>query len=88
MADISQATYWDADRQKKFEEAIGRLTASAGFALSWVTNPEFIKLCEDYIAGAKVPSRKVLTQRIIPSLLVKVCISVRLPSEKALMLNL
>ncbi|PPQ94510.1 hypothetical protein CVT25_014164 [Psilocybe cyanescens] len=76
MANINQTTQWNTDCQRKFEEAIGHLTASAGFALNWVANPEFIKLCKDFILGTKVPSWKVLTQRIIPSLLVKVCATV------------
>jgi hypothetical protein len=42
------------------------LTASAGFALSWVENPEWLDFCSEYIPSAKNPSRKVLTTRILP----------------------
>jgi len=43
------------------------LTAAAGFSLSWVDNPVFIEFMEEYIPAAKLPSRKVLTQQIIPA---------------------
>ena len=42
-----------------------RLTASAGFPLSWIENPEWVKLCDNFIPGAPQISRKVLMQRIL-----------------------
>lgn len=58
---------WDSTKQKRFEMRIARLTASAGLPLSWVDNIEFIDLISDFIPGAKPPSRKVLTNRLIPT---------------------
>lgn len=78
MVDISHNIQWNTDLQTKFETAIGRLTASASFPLNWVTNPEFITFCQDFIVGAKVPSRKVLTQWIIPGILKQVCAIIKL----------
>lgn len=58
---------WDSTKQKRFETRVARLTASAGLPLSWVDNIEFIDLISDFIPGAKPPSRKVLTKRLIPA---------------------
>lgn len=57
---------WSDARQMHFEERILRLTASAGLSLSWVENPEWLNLCTEFIPQAKSPSRKVLTQRLLP----------------------
>jgi hypothetical protein len=57
------------ERQKQFEDMLMRLTASAGLSLNWVTNPEFISFCREFIPEAKVPSWKSLTNRILPHLL-------------------
>lgn len=57
---------WTKERQAQFETAIARLTVSAGFPLAWVDNPEWINFCAEFIPGAKSPSRKTLTTRIIP----------------------
>lgn len=57
---------WSDARQVRFEERILRLTASAGFPLSWVENPEWLNFCTEFIPQAKSPSRKVLTQRLLP----------------------
>lgn len=59
---------WTTDRQAAFENQLARLTASAGLPLSWVDNPEWIGLCEDFLPAAKSPSWKVLTMRVIPKL--------------------
>jgi hypothetical protein len=50
-----------------YEQWILRLTASAGFPLSWVENPEFQALREEFMPGSPHISRKVLTKRILPS---------------------
>jgi hypothetical protein len=42
------------------------LTASAGLLLSWVDNAEFVAFIDEFLPAAKSPSRKVLTQRLIP----------------------
>ena len=57
---------WSDARQMRFEEKILRLTASAGFPLSWVENPEWLNFCTEFIPQAKSPSRKVLTKRLLP----------------------
>jgi hypothetical protein len=60
---------WSKGEQALFETAIARLTASAGLPLRWVENPEWLALCERFLLNAKSPSRKVLTQRLIPTTL-------------------
>ncbi|KAJ3497528.1 hypothetical protein NLJ89_g10338 [Agrocybe chaxingu] len=57
---------WDEESQKTFETFLARITASGDFPLSWVTNPEFVSFCQKYIPDARLPSRKVLTNRILP----------------------
>jgi len=59
---------WLPDVQRKFEERIARLTASAGLPLSWVDNPEWIDFINDFLPSARSPSRKVLTNRLIPTI--------------------
>ncbi|KAH9028010.1 hypothetical protein EDB84DRAFT_1588968 [Lactarius hengduanensis] len=56
-------------RQARFEERITRITAAAGFSLSWVENPEWLDFCNDFVPQAKSPSRKVLTKRLLPQTL-------------------
>lgn len=57
---------WNDGRQARFEERVMHLTASAGFPLSWVENPEWLAFCHEFLPAAKSPSRKVLTQRLLP----------------------
>ena len=60
---------WSADRQNTFNTRLGRLTASAGLPISWIENPEFILFCQEFVhSSASVPSRKVLTNRILPTI--------------------
>ncbi|PPQ82992.1 hypothetical protein CVT25_005295 [Psilocybe cyanescens] len=56
---------WSSARKKRFEHRILRLTASAGFPLSWVANPEWHAFCDEFTPGAPKISRKVLTRRIL-----------------------
>lgn len=56
---------WSSARKKQFEHRVLRLTASAGFALSWVENPEWLRLCEEFIPAAPRISQKVLTKHIL-----------------------
>lgn len=58
---------WSDARQRRFESLVARLTASANFSLSWVENPVFHTICDEFIPGAKPPTRKVLTKRLLPS---------------------
>lgn len=63
---LDMSLAWSDARQMRFEERILRLTASAGFPLSWVENPEWLNFCTEFIPQAKPPSRKVLTKRLLP----------------------
>ena len=56
---------WSPARTRLFEYRILCLMASAGFPLSWVENPEFQALREEFIPGSPYISRKVLTKRIL-----------------------
>lgn len=58
---------WSKEKQKSFENRIARLTASAGFPLSWVDNAEWIDFCTEFLPAAKLPSRKTLTRRLLPA---------------------
>jgi hypothetical protein len=58
---------WSSVRQKQFENAIACLTASAGLPLSWVDNAEWIAFVDEVLPAARSPSRKVLTNRLIPT---------------------
>lgn len=59
---------WSPVHRKKYEKCLLRLTASAGLVLSWLENPEWHALRESFIPGAPYISRKVLTQRILPTI--------------------
>lgn len=63
---------WTAGHQERYESCIARLTASANFPLAWVENPEWLAFCDKFVAGATSPTRKVLTNRIIPAELHKI----------------
>jgi hypothetical protein len=43
--------------------------AAAGLPLAVVDNPAWIELCDEFIPAAVSPSRKVLTKRLLPSVL-------------------
>ena len=58
---------WTPAKQRSFETRVTRLTASANFPLSWVDNPEWLGLCDEFIPSAKPPSRKVLSCRLLPA---------------------
>ena len=60
---------WSVDRQNTFNTRLGRLTASAGLPISWIENPEFTLFCQEFVhPSANIPSRKVLTRRILPTI--------------------
>lgn len=59
-------TEWTNEKQEGFEMRLARATASAGIPLAWVDNPDVEDLIEFLQPAAKIPSRKVLTKRIIP----------------------
>lgn len=51
---------WTESQRKDFKRMVLRLTASAGFALSWVENPEFTLLCDTFLPGCPRITRKML----------------------------
>jgi hypothetical protein len=60
---------WSADQQHVFDMRLGRLTASATLAMSWIENPEFLLFCLEFVhPSANVPSRKAMRRRILPAL--------------------
>lgn len=68
MSDILySAQPWTPERKKHLETALMRLTASCGFPLSWTSNAEWKRFCDEFIPGAPVVTGKVLTTRILPS---------------------
>lgn len=60
---------WTEGQQAAFERGLARITASAGFALNWVENPEVVAFFQMFMPQATLPSRGVLTRRIIPQTL-------------------
>ena len=56
---------WSAACTRLFEHWILCLTASTGFPLFWVENPEFQAIWEEFIPGSPHISWKVLTKRIL-----------------------
>lgn len=57
---------WNESTRRRFEQFIIRLTASAGFPLSWVENNVWHSFLEEFLPSAPKISRKVLTKRILP----------------------
>ena len=64
---IDDNSTWLPEFQRRFEDRIARLTVSANLPLSWVDNPEWIDFVGDFIAFARSPSQKVLTNHLIPA---------------------
>lgn len=60
---------WSDGQQLAFERGIARITASAGLSLSWVENPEVVAFFQMFLPQGNMPSRGVLTRRIIPQTL-------------------
>ena len=60
---------WSPNQQNTFNTRLGRLMASAGLPLSWIENLEFLLFCQEFVhPSANVPSRKVLTRWILPTI--------------------
>jgi hypothetical protein len=57
---------WNDSTRRRFEQYVVRLTASAGFSLSWVENNVWHSFLEEFLPSAPKISRKVLTKRILP----------------------
>jgi hypothetical protein len=57
---------WTPAWQEHFEEKITHLTVAAGLPLSWVDNGIWLDFVQEFVPGAKSPSRKVLTSQLIP----------------------
>ena len=58
---------WNPGKQERFDSRIARITAATNFPLSWIENPEVLAFFDEFIPGTKVPTRKVLTNWIIPN---------------------
>ena len=68
-ANHNSLTEWTTDRQNTFNTRLGRMTASATLPISWIENPELILFCQEFVhPSAIVPSRKVMTRRILPAI--------------------
>lgn len=63
---------WNDSTRQRFEQYIVRLTASAGFSLSWVENNVWHSFLEEFLPSAPKISRKVLTSRILPEVVKEV----------------
>jgi hypothetical protein len=57
---------WSTSDQADWEIGLARLTVSAGLPLRWFENHEWKVLCDRFLPRAKIPSAKVLTQRVMP----------------------
>ncbi|KAG1727642.1 ribonuclease H-like domain-containing protein [Suillus paluster] len=57
---------WTTSDQADWEIRLARLTTSAGLPLRWVENHKWKVLCDHFLPRAKIPSAKVLTQRVLP----------------------
>ncbi|EKM56581.1 uncharacterized protein PHACADRAFT_207792 [Phanerochaete carnosa HHB-10118-sp] len=61
---------WTGAQQSLFERCLIRMTASCGWALTWVHNPEVLVFMEELVhLGAIMPSRDTMTRRILPETL-------------------
>lgn len=67
QSSVAPETLWSPSHQQRFKTRVARLTASANFSISWVENPEWLALLDEFIPSAISPTRKVLTNRIIPA---------------------
>ncbi|KAI0072996.1 hypothetical protein K474DRAFT_1558567, partial [Panus rudis PR-1116 ss-1] len=63
---------WTRAHQDHLEYRLMRITASAGFPLTWTENPEVHRFLEELVSPAAVaPSRDAMANRILPSVLEK-----------------
>jgi hypothetical protein len=53
------------DFNPAFDQGIARVTAAAGFSLSWIENPEVVSFFQMFLPQANLPSRGVLTLRLL-----------------------
>lgn len=67
LAPPSAKPRWTESDQQAFETKLTRITAAANLPFCWVENPEVLGLFARFLPSARVPSRKVLTNRIIPA---------------------
>ena len=52
---------WNEARQARLDSLLVQLTASANFPLSWIENPVWHIVCDEFIPQATVPTRRQLT---------------------------
>ncbi|CDO74545.1 hypothetical protein BN946_scf184632.g2 [Trametes cinnabarina] len=64
-ASPSPAADWTPAKQSRLESLITRLTSSANFALSWVQNPVWLTICDEFLPSFKPPTRRTLTSRLL-----------------------
>ncbi|KDQ55684.1 hypothetical protein JAAARDRAFT_208479 [Jaapia argillacea MUCL 33604] len=57
---------WTNEDQRLFESYLARLTASCGWAMTWVENPVWIAFIDRFLPSAKIPSRQTLTCKLLP----------------------
>ncbi|KAL7281578.1 hypothetical protein ACG7TL_004895 [Trametes sanguinea] len=62
-----QALAWTDAVQARFESLLIRLTVAANLPLSWVQCPVWLTFCDEFLPAAVAPSRKVLTERLLPA---------------------
>ncbi|KAF5330104.1 hypothetical protein D9758_018273 [Tetrapyrgos nigripes] len=67
---------WSDDQQRRFEELLIHITASAGLPLSWVDNLEFDAFVYEFIPGAKPVSWKTLSRHVLPNVIKQVRMNV------------
>lgn len=63
---FSRSTVPPGIRQQRFESRITRLTASAGFPLQWVDDPEWLQFLSEFLPDLKPFNRKKLTNKLLP----------------------
>lgn len=59
---------WNSEKQRDFEDRIGRITASAQLPFTWIQNPEVVRLFDLLAPQVTIPSRYKLARTIIPRL--------------------
>jgi hypothetical protein len=53
---VPSSLAWPEGQQVTFERALARITASAGFSLSWIENPELVGFFQMFLPQGNLPS--------------------------------
>ncbi|KIY61455.1 hypothetical protein CYLTODRAFT_427529 [Cylindrobasidium torrendii FP15055 ss-10] len=67
-ADVGLLRPWSDQRQQRYRDLIGKITASAGLPLSWVDNRHFRQLREEFMPMAPPIGRHALRRTVLPNL--------------------